>query len=349
MKKRTTIKDIAAAVGVSHTTVSYVMSGNTTQKISEETREAVLDAARKLNYVPNGAARSLRQNSTNCISVAMEKAVTHNRFGGLLQGIRDELRAEGYWLMLFDFNCSSALYPDYLDSVLQRSTDGIIYVSSDGNAPNAEWCKIIERNDLPFVACDCCPEDEYFSSVSFDYERGAFEVACRLLSEGARHILYWRPTTQAPQEHYREMGLRRAVELYPGSELIISVLPYGTGANEPMEEKYTSIARICRQNLAQEILPRMSAFGPNDAIICSWGVMVKQLCMVLQGNAKQIKIATLADTEVPIVTDMKILVSRPGFLEGGRESARMLLRQIRGEKPGERQVIVPDTPAYLEI
>ena len=71
MKNRPTIKDIAAEVGVSHTTVSYILSGNTTQKISEATRKAVLDAARRLQYVPNGAARSLRNNSSCCIGVVL--------------------------------------------------------------------------------------------------------------------------------------------------------------------------------------------------------------------------------------------------------------------------------------
>ena len=59
MKTRPTIKDIAAAVGVSHTTVSYIMSGNTTQKISEETRQAVLKAAPK-RHRP-GAAQQQQQ------------------------------------------------------------------------------------------------------------------------------------------------------------------------------------------------------------------------------------------------------------------------------------------------
>ena len=93
MRARPTIKDIAAEVGVSHTTVSYILSGNTTQKISPATRKAVLDAAKRLQYVPNSAARSLRNNSTHCVSVAMEKALTNTRFSGLLQGIRESLQA----------------------------------------------------------------------------------------------------------------------------------------------------------------------------------------------------------------------------------------------------------------
>lgn len=349
MITRPTIKDIAALVGVSHTTVSYVLSGNTTQKISGETRQAVLDAAKKLHYVPNGVARSLRKNSINCISVAMEKAVTHNRFAGLLQGIRDELSKEGYWLMLFDFSCSGALYPDYLDSVLQRRTDGIIYVSSDGNSPEKEWSEIIEGNDLPFVACDCCPEEESLASVSFDYERGAFEIACRLFGEGAKHILYWRPSVQSLQESYREEGLRRAAALYPNVELSVSVLPYEAAEDSSSEDRYSAFSHICRQYLAQDVIPRTAGFEHGDAIVCSWGVMVKHLCSVLGSNPRQLKLAVLSDAEVPIVNDVKILASRPRFQKGGKECTKLLLSQIQGKSSSDRIVIAPETPAYIDF
>ena len=174
--QRTTIKDIAAAAGVSHTTVSYVLNKNPNQKISDKTRRKVIETARNLNYIPNENARSLRSDSTHCITVALEKSITHTRFSGILQGIREELGAEGYGLLLTGFQSRENMKnPYYLDSVLQRRADGIIYISSDGLAPACS--KNIETYNLPFVACDCCPEEESLASVSFDYEKGAFEVA----------------------------------------------------------------------------------------------------------------------------------------------------------------------------
>lgn len=349
MRSRPTIKDIAAEVGVSHTTVSYIMSGNTTQKISPETRKAVLDAARRLQYVPNSAARSLRNDSTRCVSVALEKAVTSTRFSGLLQGIRNGLQAEGYCLMLFDFSSNGVLYPDYLECVLQRRTDGIIYISSDGYPPEEESRRIIEKNGLPFVACDCCPEEPGLASVSFDYERGAFEVACRLFGEGARQLLYWRPAAQSPQESYRELGLRRAAALYPGVKLCISQMPADAKERESTRGRYYETNRICSQYLAQEIVPQIASYQPGDAVVCCWGVMVNHLCAALNGKGRGLRIATLSDAEAPLMADSRILASRSNFVRGGEECTNLLMHLIRGEECEKKVVIAPDTPSYIEF
>lgn len=343
---RTTIKDIAAAVGVSHTTVSYVLNGNPNQKISDKTRAAVLEAARRLKYVPNETARNLRKDSTECIAVALEKSITHSRFNGILQGIREELSAAGYGLLLMDFRTlANKKNPEYLESVLQRRTDGIIYIASDGLSPICS--QRIETYNLPFVGVDCCPDEEELASVSFDFERGAFEVACRLFGEGAKRILYWQPDVPTLQEQYRIEGLERASKLYSGKKIEICKMPY---MPESETGSYHLNEDLCRQSLVQDVLPRLSAFEEGDAIICSWGIMVKNLCAALyHTDLKKFKYAILSDSEVPMIPGTKILTSRPGFIRGGRESAKLLLAQIRGENIEKRIVLAPEPPIYIEL
>lgn len=345
---RTTIKDIAAAVGVSHTTVSYVLNGNPNQKISDKTRAAVLDAARKLKYVPNETARSLRKDSTECIAVALEKSITHSRFNGILQGIREVLSAEGYGLLLMDFRTEEGqVNPKYLESVLQRRTDGIIYIASDGQSPACS--QRIESYDLPFVGVDCCPDEEKLASVSFDFERGAFEVACRLIGEGARRILYWQPDAPTLQEEYRINGLKRALELYPGVRLDICKMPYARD-DESSRSEHHIMDDFCRQSLVQTVLPMLGEFQEDDAVICSWGVMVKHLCTAMHHRAmSKIKIAVLSDSDIPIIPETKILTSRPGFIRGGRESAKLLLAQIRNKEYENRIVLPPEPPTHIEL
>lgn len=345
--QRVTIKDIAAEVGVSHTTVSYVLNNNTNQKISDKTREAVMEAAERLKYVPNETARSLRKDSTKCIAVALEKSVLQSRFGGILQGIREVVSANDYGLMLMDFDIkNSNERPEYLESVFQRRTDGVIFISSDGLPPTCS--QMIANYNIPFVACDCCPDEEELASVSFDYEQGAFDVACRLLGEGAKRILYWQPAVDSLQEEYRLSGLKKAMDLYPNAEL--SVCEVSIMQGDDLIERHMAFGDKCKQSLSQNVLPTLLKFEENDAVICGWGVMVKYLCVALyQIKEMNIKIGVLSDSDVPVVPGMKIMVSRPEYIQGGRESAKILLSQISKQPYESRLTILHTPPVYAKI
>ncbi|MFI4912219.1 MAG: LacI family DNA-binding transcriptional regulator [Sedimentisphaeraceae bacterium JB056] len=68
--KRVSILDIAAYVGISKTTVGYVLSGQAEERrVSKKTAEKVLAAADELNYVPHMWARNLARKSTKVIGL----------------------------------------------------------------------------------------------------------------------------------------------------------------------------------------------------------------------------------------------------------------------------------------
>jgi DNA-binding LacI/PurR family transcriptional regulator len=68
--KRVTSRDVAEKAGVSRATVSYVLNDVQDQRISAETRARVRDAARRLGYTPDPAARALRGGTTDLVLVA---------------------------------------------------------------------------------------------------------------------------------------------------------------------------------------------------------------------------------------------------------------------------------------
>ena len=67
---RSTIKDVAKLAGVSIKTVSNVINNNS-DRFSDETRDRVSDAVRKLNYHPNRAAQSMRRGATGLLAFAI--------------------------------------------------------------------------------------------------------------------------------------------------------------------------------------------------------------------------------------------------------------------------------------
>ena len=72
LNKRTTIHDVAHEAGVSMTTVSHALNGY--KDVNEQTRQKIVEIARRLDYMPDEAGRSLRgiQKKTIALLIAGE-------------------------------------------------------------------------------------------------------------------------------------------------------------------------------------------------------------------------------------------------------------------------------------
>ena len=85
-----TIEEVAAAAGVSRSTVSRVVNGSTA--VSPAALEAVQRAISELNYVPNRAARSLASRATMAIALVVPEDTTRffgdPFFAAVVSGIR---------------------------------------------------------------------------------------------------------------------------------------------------------------------------------------------------------------------------------------------------------------------
>jgi len=110
------IKDIAKKAGCSISTVSYALNGS--PKVTEETRERILQIAKELDYVPNGAARMLRAKETKIIGCFVGD-YSGSFYGRLLSGIREVLNDAGYELIACSGERSRRL-------LLERMMDGAI-------------------------------------------------------------------------------------------------------------------------------------------------------------------------------------------------------------------------------
>ena len=93
-----TIKDVAREAGVSPSTVSRTLHDSSL--ISQETKEKIWRAMKKLNYSPNFAAQNLANNTSNIIGVILppnEESVANNPFfGQILQGITSVCNQQAY-------------------------------------------------------------------------------------------------------------------------------------------------------------------------------------------------------------------------------------------------------------
>ena len=92
MKKRATIKDVAALAGVSAATVSRALDDR--PEISSETKERVRSACAQLGYVPNAAARGLSGHATHTIGLVLPD-ISNPYFSGMATAIEETAAAHG--------------------------------------------------------------------------------------------------------------------------------------------------------------------------------------------------------------------------------------------------------------
>ncbi len=192
MKARSspTSRDVAERAGVSRSIVSGVLTGTmSTMRVSQETRERVLDAARELGYSPNPVARALRQQRSNVIGF-VPRADRINPYDApvpflLATHLGAACADHGY-----HFVTASAESPDHgdtrrhVDFLLGRHVDGIV-LDSPGTPDEATE---LVRRGIPVVQMIRPHRDVPASSVTIDPAPGMTEAIRHLVEAGHREI-----------------------------------------------------------------------------------------------------------------------------------------------------------------
>ncbi len=168
-EKRTSLQDIATAVGVSKATVSFVLNGKGDEfNISKEKQKLIREKARELAYVPNFFAKSLRQGKTKTIGLVLAD-LSNPFYAELCKTIQEELYAKGYNTFIVNTNDDIELEKTLMRELIQRSIDGMII--SPCNQIDA-LIPILNETHIPVVFADR-PGDDHADFVGVDNEKEA--------------------------------------------------------------------------------------------------------------------------------------------------------------------------------
>ena len=146
------MKDIARACGVSVATVSKALNGQ--PDIGEETRTRVCEAAQKMGYMTNSAARALKTNRTYHIGVLFvderQSGLAHEYFSTMLESFKAEAEAHGYDITFINHNVGGKP-TSYLQHCRYRGVDGVVIACVDFTDPRV---RELAESDLPLVTVD---------------------------------------------------------------------------------------------------------------------------------------------------------------------------------------------------
>ena len=164
-----TMQDVARRVGVSRTTVSFVLSDRPSAKIPESTRKSIWDAVEELGYRPNAAAQGLASQKTRLIGLITDIA-TSAFAGDIIQGAQEAAWANNKLLLI----ASSPGDPDrdaaIVRTMLERRVEGILYATSWHHEVSLPK----EADEVPVVLVNCFDRAGAFTSILPDEEGGGY-------------------------------------------------------------------------------------------------------------------------------------------------------------------------------
>jgi DNA-binding LacI/PurR family transcriptional regulator len=182
--KRIMISDIARAVGVSPSTVSYVLSGK--RSISAETKTRVIEYVEKLGYRPNAFARSLVQNRSNIIGLYTKKNIVRDDLFliSVIAGITGVLNPRGYKLLLLDeIDDTDINFTIPVDRTFP--IDGAVVTDTRNMI---QYLNGLKKECLPFVLLGKAPPGEKLCYVDNDNAATVYHAVERFFQMGLFRI-----------------------------------------------------------------------------------------------------------------------------------------------------------------
>ena len=146
------LKDIAAACGVSVATVSKAL--NNQSDVSEARKAVIRKKADEMGYFPNLAARALKTNTMHDIGILFSdehnSGLTHPYFSQVLEGLKIRAEHKGYDITFISTDFGQRKM-SYLEHCRYRNVDGVVIACVDFDQP-----QVLEliRSDLPVVTID---------------------------------------------------------------------------------------------------------------------------------------------------------------------------------------------------
>ena len=209
MKKKTTIYDIAAKLGLTAATVSRALNNNT--KISLNTRKLVLETALEMNYEQNKLALALKSGKSYNVGVIVPR-IDSNFFSSVIRGIEEELYPKGYHVIICQTHNQENIENEKINSLVNVQVDGILMSISNANLEeNKGFNKILKNKKTPLVFFDRKKDIKGISSVTIDDFKGGYDATMHLLDQGCKRIAHLSNDRKFEIFRNRYLGYKQAL------------------------------------------------------------------------------------------------------------------------------------------
>lgn len=253
VEKRYTIKDIAREAGVSTSLVSFALNnrneanGERKYKVNEETAQRIIAIARRHNFTPNSAARSLRSRRSRTIGVILSD-ISNSFFSDIARRIEDKAFAANYTVLFGSTDEKSKKLEKIIDTFIDKGIDGLIIVPCEKSSKTIK--RLVSEQKVPTVLLDREVDGATVDRVVLDNERAGRIAVKALADEGFRHIALVSYGMKLSNMAQRESGYLKAMDEF--------------GLREQAQ-----IVKICYNDLENSMQTHLESmdFSKTDALI----------------------------------------------------------------------------------
>ncbi len=327
--KRYSIKDIAASLNVSVTTVSFVLNGKAKEKrISDEVAKKVLDYAKSINYKPNQLAQSLRTGKSKIIVVMVED-ISNYFFSKLARIIEDIAYDKGYKVLFCSNENKDERSRDLINLFRERQVDGYIIVPSPGIKNDIQ--ELVSEN-IPVVLFDRYFPELDINYVIIDNSEAVHQATQHLVDNDYKNIGFITISSEQTQMEARQRGYREAVEANDLKPQILEVPFY--------EKQSRKVKHLINEFLKHEDL---------DAIFFATNYLTQIGLKVIRESFPQLidklGIITFDDNDLFKIYFPPITAVSQPLQEIGEELMDTILKMLKSpaDKPYKNQKVLPAT------
>jgi LacI family transcriptional regulator len=184
--KRITIKDIAKALNMHHSTVSRSLRNDAS--INDETKKKVIRYAKKQGYQINRSALQLRGNASNVIGVIVPN-IHHHFFSNIISFITNYAFTKGYIVSVFQSNESISQEKEIINAIIQNNITGVIASLSMETLDVAHF-KQLQKYEVPLVLFDRVSNDLDVPNVLVNNVEAVKNTVALLVKKGCTKIAY---------------------------------------------------------------------------------------------------------------------------------------------------------------
>lgn len=319
-----TTKDLAEICGVSRTTVARALHGN--GRISEETRQRILDTAKKLEYEPDLVARSLVSGRSGMIGVIIVQ-LDNQYYSAIVNAIAQRVLEDNYIVNITMHRDDKEMEKTLIRTLTGYRVDGLIISPINKGEAFQEMMKKVQ---VPYCVLgidefDDCP------GVGIDEIAAGMEAAEYIVKKGYKKMVFLAPSMYDADgminmgHHKRLEGIHSVMERYGASCLTISDMD-----RSRCMEKVLDFIRSCG--------------GEKTAILCSGAIFALELMEYLlkYGYVTPDHYGLMTFDDTPEMANLypRITCVNNHTTQIGYEAGSLLMKLIQGVQT-EQRVVVP--------